>query len=336
MLFNSSQLEQETADNRMQSPFFRGTDFCGFVGQSPCMQNVYDIISKAAPSLASVLITGETGTGKELAAEALHKLGPRKHENLIAINCAAIPKDLLESAIFGHVKGAFTGASSDHDGAAAQAHKGTLFLDELTEMPYEMQAKLLRFVQTGTYTPVGSTRSLQADIRFIAATNRDPVQAISAGTLREDLYYRLCTVTVALPPLHTRGDDVALISRYLLTKFNALEKKNFHDFTPAALHLLTRTVWNGNVRALENTIRRAIVLYNDQAVDAHMLTLPAPRTEMPQASAPVVMPLAEVERAAIENAIKICDGNITQAAMRLQINPSTIHRKQKEWQRQGD
>ena len=313
-------------------PLFRASDFCGFVGQSAAMQTVYTLIRQVAPSDAPVLINGETGTGKELAAEALHRHSQRRDQEFVIINCAAIPKDLLESEIFGHTKGAFTGAMTDHEGAAQRAHRGTLFLDEITEMPYDMQAKILRFVQSGSFTPVGGTQARKADIRFIAATNRPPLAAIGSGHLREDLYYRLAAVTLSLPPLRARGDDIMLLARYYLQRFAQQEKRRFDGFSPKAEELLCRHAWKGNVRELENVMRRIVLLCKDSIIDEHMLNL----EKMTEEKAVDEMqsnlwPLADIERQAIEKAIKHCSGNITEAARLLEINPSTIHRKQKEW-----
>ena len=198
---------------RVQTRVHRG--FAGLVGASERMRAVYDVIQSLAPSKASVFITGESGTGKELVAEALHKVSPRAGKPFIALNCGAIPRDLLESELFGHVKGAFSGATADRIGAAKLADGGTLFFDEIGEMPLEMQVKLLRFVQTGTFSPVGSSRVERVDVRFICATNRDPALEVQAGRFREDLYYRLYVVPVELPPLRERGEDVLLIARLL-------------------------------------------------------------------------------------------------------------------------
>ena len=203
--------------------------FFGFIGASTPMQSAYRTIESVSASKASVFITGESGTGKELAAEAVHRASPRAGRNFVALNCGAIPRDLLESEVFGHIRGAFTGASADREGAAKLADGGTLFLDEIGEMPLEMQVKLLRFVQTGTFSPVGSSRLERVDVRFVCATNRDPMLEVQAGRFREDLYYRLYVVPVELPPLRARGEDVLMIARHFLTQFAREGGRGFHS-----------------------------------------------------------------------------------------------------------
>lgn len=322
--------------------------FCDFVGQSSSMQLVYRMIESAAVSNASVMITGESGTGKEVAARAIHQLSKRAGKNFVALNCAAIPHDLLESEIFGHVKGAFTGASISREGAALKANGGTLFLDELTEMPIALQSKLLRFIQEGRFSPVGSNDVIDVDIRFICATNRDPQNAVKEGFFREDLYYRLAVIPIDMPPLRTRGDDVLLVADAFLERANQSEKKHFKRFSPQAKHALKTYDWPGNVRELENIVRYAVVMNEGDEITAPMLSFsqrekPALASEKPQAIHPQpqqkgvfndddIMPMREMERLIIERALTLCEGNITVAAKKLDINPSTIHRKLKQWQ----
>lgn len=304
-----------------------------FIGSADSMTKVYRVIDNTASSNAPVMITGETGTGKELAANAIHKKSARGKKDIVILNCAAIPRELLESEIFGHIKGAFTGATSDRTGAASLAHRGTLFLDEVSEMPIEIQAKLLRFVQTGVFSPVGSRQSITADIRFISATNRPPQEAIQKGHLREDLFYRLSVIPLTLPPLRARGRDILMLAQNFLIEGSQKENKAFTRFSSEAEDALLHYPWPGNVRQLENIVRNAIVMNSGDTIMADMLDLPrAPKqdtlTTLDHAD---LMPLADVERATIERAIHLCSGNITDAAKRLHINPSTIHRKQKEW-----
>ncbi len=251
--------------------------FVGFIGASDQMRAVYDIIQGVARSKASVFITGESGTGKELAAEALHKSSPRAGHQFVALNCGAIPRDLLESEIFGHMKGAFTGATSDRVGAAKLADGGTLFLDEIGEMPLEMQVKLLRFVQTGTFSPVGSSRPIQVDVRFVCATNRDPMLEVQAGRFREDLYYRLYVVPVELPPLRERGQDVLLIARDFLTRLSKEERRRFRGFSPETERMLMAYPWPGNVRQLQNVVRNIVVLNDGDIVTPEMIPPPVNR-----------------------------------------------------------
>jgi two-component system repressor protein LuxO len=238
----------------------RKRNFMKFIGQSTAMQFVYDAIENCASSHASVFITGPSGTGKELAVDALHKLSPRKDNPLICLNCAAIPSELMESEIFGHVKGAFSGAVANRDGAATLAHGGTLFLDELGEMNVGLQAKILRFIQTGTFQKVGSNREEKVDIRFVSATNREPFKAIEEGRLREDLYYRLNVISINLPPLKDRDNDACQIAQYFLNRFSDIEQKVFVGLSSDAGTLISNYPWPGNVRQLENTIHSAVVM----------------------------------------------------------------------------
>ena len=325
-------------------------EFADFVGRSSPMQAVYRTIEAAAQSNASVFITGESGTGKELAAEALHRLSPRKAKQLVILNCGAIPRDLLESTIFGHVRGAFTGATTDQEGAAARSDGGTLFLDELGEMDIALQTKLLRFIQTGTYQRVGDPVTRRADIRFVAATNRDPAEAIREGRLREDLFYRLNVVPLRMPPLRDRGEDIILIARRFLTQFAQADRKSFTSFAPEVEARLLAFSWPGNVRQLQNVVRNAVVLHDGKIVTASMLpplednaspprealaataSRPAP---VPIADDGEILPLAVMERRYIERAIDSCGGNLQEAARKLGISPSTIYRKKEGWAKQG-
>ena len=332
--------------------------FGDFVGRSLLMQGVYKTIEAAAASKASVFVTGETGTGKELAARAVHAQSPRARASFVAINCGAIPKDLIESHLFGHVKGAFTGATADRVGAAQLADGGTLFLDELGEMPIELQPKLLRFLQTGEYSRVGETNTRSTDIRIVAATNRDPLRAVREGRLREDLYYRLHVIPVLLPPLRDRGSDILLLADTFLQRFGREEGKIFTGFDRSAEEWLVSHRWPGNVRELENFVRQLVVLNRGGQVARNMLPSVADKPVTHVAvepslgrhagigRAPVaphfagtppepdygIEPLWLSEKKAIERAIALCRGNITAAAERLQINPSTIYRKKSGWE----
>jgi len=322
--------------------------FQGFIGAAPAMQAVYRVLETAAQSKATVFITGESGTGKELAAEAVHRLSPRHGGPFVAINCAAIPRDLIESEVFGHVRGAFTGAVADRIGAAQAADGGTLFLDELCEMDLSLQGKLLRFIQSGTFQPVGSTQLRRTDVRFVCATNRDPLEEVKAGRFREDLYYRLHVVPLRLPPLRERGEDVIAIAEAMLARSASEEGKRFRGFTEDARRALLAHRWPGNVRELENVVRTAVVLHDGEMVEAAMLPLreppralpvaappPAPRASVPVPAAEaarLIRPLAEIEREAIERAVELCDGNIPKAAAHLGISPSTLYRKRAAWE----
>jgi len=348
--------------------------FHGFIGSSLPMQSLYRIIESAAPSKATVFITGESGTGKELCAAAIHAASRRSDGPFVAVNCAALPRDLMESEIFGHVKGAFTGAHRQRDGAASLADGGTLFLDEIGEMDLDLQSKLLRFVQTGQFQRVGSGETITVDVRIVCATNRDPLEMVRQGRFREDLYYRLHVVPIQLPALRERGEDVLLIARSFLARFSLEEGKRFEGYTPECEQLLLRHPWPGNVRELENVVRNIVVLNDAQqvrlsmlppallqgsaprdviAADAPARVGPPPAAEATPAAAPSlrpatpvpvadtaatvsmatreVVPLWQVERAAIEAAIARFDGNIPRAAAALEISPSTIYRKRQSW-----
>ena len=245
--------------------------FHGFIGSSIPIQAVYRIIESAASSRASVFITGESGSGKEVCADAIHQEGSRSKKPFIALNCAAIPRELMESEIFGHVKGAFTGASGERKGAAAMAHEGTLFLDEIGEMDLALQSKLLRFVQTGTFQQVGGNKIEEVDVRFVCATNRDPLEMVAKGNFREDLYYRLHVIPIHLPALRECGNDVMLIAEQYLMEYATEEGKDFKGFTPEAAYVLSRYQWPGNVRQLQNILRNIVVLQNGELITQDML-----------------------------------------------------------------
>jgi len=330
----------------------RREHYHGFVGASLPMQTVYHIIDSAASSKATVFITGESGTGKEVCAQAIHDASPRHDKPFVALNCAAIPKDLMESEIFGHTRGAFTGAVSAREGAAARADNGTLFLDEICEMDMDLQSKLLRFIQTSTFQKVGSNTLQSVDVRFVCATNRDPMEEVRAGRFREDLYYRLHVIPVDLPPLRQREDDVILIAHHLLETYTREENKHFERFTPETESILRTFEWPGNVRQLQNVIRNIVVLNDQDIVTPSML--PPPLSEI-SASMPTLstqseslsgeiplasgstdsmtfQPLWQIEKQIIERTIEHCDGNIPKAAALLEISPSTIYRKRQQWE----
>lgn len=242
-----------------------------FIGESPAMKEVYNRIRRIKNSKASVFITGESGTGKEVTAMTLHNMNTERKGKFIAINCAAIPKELMESEIFGHVKGAFTGAAADRQGAVSLADGGTLFLDELCEMDLELQSKFLRFLQSSKFNKVGSSRTEEVDVRIVCATNRDPMEEVKAGRFREDLFYRLFVIPIHLPPLRERGRDVILIARKFLKHFSQEENKNFEEFTEEVENLLLKYTWPGNVRQLQNVIHSTVVLNNGKFLTKEML-----------------------------------------------------------------
>lgn len=341
--------------------------FHSMIGASLPMQNVYRIIESAARSDASVFITGESGTGKELCAEALHSESGRSDGPFVALNCAAIPRDLIESEIFGHMKGAFTGASAAREGAAVRASGGTLFLDEIGEMPLDLQSKLLRLIQSGTLTPVGSSKEVKVDVRFICATNRDPLLEVREGRFREDLYYRLHVIPIHMPPLRERGSDILLIANQLLRDYARQEGKTFTGFDREVESRFASYGWPGNVRELSNVIRNTVVLNNGRSVSTSMLpqlettarttsfgASQPPASAQPFAgpsSAPQsvaigrpeaaaedshqggeILPLWVEEKRIIESAIAKCGGNVPRAAAFLEISASTIYRKKQQWE----
>ncbi len=323
----------------------------GFIGSSLPMIAVFRTIDAVAKSNASVFILGESGTGKEVCANAIHNASARRNGRFVALNCAAIPKDLMESEIFGHLKGAFTGATSDREGAAVAADGGTLFLDEICEMDINLQAKLLRFLQTGTVQKVGSDRAARVDVRIVCATNRNPLQEVQEGRFREDLYYRLFVVPVEMPPLREREDDVLKIAHRFLEAMAAEEGKRFQGFSPDAEGMMLAYSWPGNVRELQNVIRKAVILNDGPFIDGPMLAIggdlrslslqavrrdtasvPHAAESGPRMSVDLTQPFHVIERQIIEEAIRRNGDNILKASQALEISPSTIYRKRDAWQ----
>lgn len=340
-------LEQLTPINRGQ--------FHSFIGSSSVMRSVYQMIETVSQSNAPVFIRGESGTGKELAADALHRCSQRKGMPFVALNCAAIPKELIESELFGHVKGAFTGATADRAGAFMEADRGTLFLDEIAEMDLSVQAKLLRTLQTGEVKRLGESRAKLVDVRIICATHRDLYSEVQAGRFREDLFYRLFVIPLELPPLRERGGDIIEIAQAMLKRYSSEDKKKFKRFSEACCAALLARHWPGNVRELINVVRATVALHDAETVEADMLpppqatahstaatsaqqttdastarSLATARPDL-QGDTQKIKPLAQVEREAIEAAIRVFGGNITRAAKALEVNPSTIHRKMSTW-----
>ena len=315
-----------------------------FLGQSAPMQEIYRLIRSVARSTATVFVTGESGTGKELCAEAVHRLSPRHDKPFIALNCGAIPGDLLESEVFGHLKGSFTGAISDKQGAAAVADGGTLFLDEICEMDLNLQTKLLRFLQTSSITPVGATRARKVDVRIVCATNRDPEEEVRAGRFREDLYYRLHVVPIHMPPLRDRGEDVIEIAHALLQRMAKEEGRSMAQIAPDVQAVFRDYGWPGNVRQLLNALRQAVVLHDGPVLTSAMLP-PKLRVAQPPGKTPPApaadtavtvdqfrgMTLAEIERLVITATIARNDGSVPRAARELDVSPSTLYRKRAQW-----
>lgn len=324
-----------------------------FIGESLAMQTVFRLLLSASRSKASVFVTGESGTGKEVCAQTLHNAGARSQGPFIAINCAAIPAELFESEFFGHVKGAFSGALTERKGAIEVANGGTLFLDEICEMALSLQAKLLRFLQTGTFCKVGSNELQQSDVRIICATNRNPSAEVGEGRFREDLYYRLNVIPVKLPPLRERGNDILLLAKHLLQRKSATNGKTFQTFAQEVEQFFLNYDWPGNIRELQNTIENIVVMHDGAVVSASMLpsnfgqqqyealkNVHANQTSQNhtnpmqlhrEQSHHNIVPLWIVEKNTILSAIASCDGNIPLAAAYLGVSASTIYRKMKAW-----
>jgi len=304
------------------------------VGNSPAMTRLLETVEQAAPSEANILLFGESGTGKELIAGAIHYNSSRRDFPFVKINCAAITETLLESELFGHERGAFTGADKKKKGQFVQAHNGSILLDEISEMPLTMQAKLLRVLQEREVTPVGGERSIPVDVRIIAATNKDLTGLVSRNAFRQDLFFRLNVVKLDLPPLRERREDIPELAHHFLELFAAKNKKSISGFTPDAMDALLKYPWPGNVRELMNTIERAAVLSRSEYLSLQDFPLIAPAAEpppAPQTPETNPLPLAEVEKQAILTTLAAVDGNRSEAARRLGITRKTLLKKLKEY-----
>ena len=328
--FHLANIEEQ--NRQLQSSIgLQSANSSGIIGQCQAMQTVFATIKKVASSDVSIFITGESGTGKELVAQAIHEAGIRRKGPFIPINCGAIPENLLESELFGHEKGSFTGAHAMVQGKLQYANKGTLFLDEIGELPFNLQVKLLRFLQEGVIQRVGGRENISIDTRTVCATNVDIVKAISEGRFREDLYYRISVITIALPPLRERGDDILLLANFFLRKFNDEYKKKVRRFSAAAVNYLKSYEWPGNVRELQNRIQRAIIMSDDAVIEPGDL---GHETELPNGpdvdteERPIVT-LREardnVERNLISHAIDRHNGNIVKAAEELGVSRPTLY-----------
>ncbi len=325
-------------ENRMlRESLGRRFDSQNIIGKSPAMIKLLETVAQVAPSEATVLISGESGTGKELIAGAMHFNSLRKEGPFVKINCAAITETLLESELFGHEKGAFTGADRRKEGRFSQAHRGTLFLDEVSEMSLMMQVKLLRALQEREFSRVGGETTIQVDVRVIAATNKNLLERISAGAFREDLYYRLNVVELAVPPLTQRKEDIPLLAQHFLEMFAAKNQKEIKGFTPRAMDNLIRYDWPGNVRELMNAVERAVVLARSSFLDEadFRFLKDAVLSEDENSAGPDDLsiegdaPLDEIEKTAILKTLEAAGGNKSEAARRLGITRKTLHKKLK-------
>jgi len=310
----------------------------GIIGDSAPVRELLDMISYVAPTEATVLITGESGTGKELVAETLHFNSGRKHGPFVRVNCAALAESLLESELFGHEKGAFTGADRRRDGRFVQADTGTLFLDEIGETTPAMQVKLLRVLQEGELQRVGGEETISVDVRIIAATNRDLEEEVRRGSFREDLYYRLNVVTLEVPPLRERHGDIPLLVNHFVERFAAKNRRTVETVTPSCLDLLCTYPWPGNVRELENAIERGIILMRGVQLTEKSLPLQVQRYQEsrpnPTGSRPAT--LQEAERALIMQTLDETDGNKSEAARRLGITRKTLQNKLQKYEEEGN
>ena len=301
------------------------------VFQSPAMRDAVRTIERVAPKDVTILITGESGTGKEVIADLTHALSTRSKNQIIKINCAALPRELIESELFGSVKGAFTGAHSDRDGLFRQAEGGTLFLDEISEMPIDTQSKLLRVLQDQEVRPVGGKTSYKTNCRIIAATNRDPQLAIQDGKLREDLFYRISAISVHLSPLRERREDIMPMANSFLRRFSAQADRPIKGYTPAAVERLTTFDWPGNVRQLQNEVQRAVLLSESDEVDASDLSITQVRNVAEGGGDTNFTLLEGVERNAIVQMLKETGGNKLETAKRLGIGRQTLYNKIKAY-----
>jgi len=326
-----------TAENRqLKRQLEAGFQRSDIIGSSPAMVRMMETVAQVAVSEATVMVTGESGAGKELVAAAIHHNSPRKEGPFVKVNCAAITETLLESELFGHEKGAFTGADRRKEGRFIQADGGSLFLDEVGEMPVSMQVKLLRVIQERELTRVGGEQTIPVDVRLIVATNQDLAEMVKAGTFREDLYYRLNVVELKTPPLRERREDIPLLAAYFLTRFAEKNRKSVERFSPRAMDLLIRHPWPGNVRELMNTIERAVVLARTTCLDesdfaALTVRLHETDTALSSSAFPADIPLERIEREAIVNTLASADGNKSEAARRLGITRKTLREKLKKY-----
>lgn len=309
----------------------------GIIGRSSAIASMQEVINTVAPTEVTVLITGESGTGKELVARALHAQSARADKIFVTVNCAALAENLLESELFGHEKGSFTGAERRREGRFAQAHGGTLFLDEVGEMPLAVQAKLLRALQQGEVQRVGSDTQLTVDVRVLAATNRDLRQEVAEKRFREDLFFRLNVIGVEVPPLRARGEDIPLLAAHFLEGFASRNRKVIRGFSPQALDTMLRYSWPGNVRELENAVERAVILCHGDLITERELpsmlssaVQEATRPAEPDASL-AGLPLDAVERRAIEETLRQAGDNKSEAARRLGITRATLHNKLRKY-----
>lgn len=330
-------LKLSLENKELKEKLLSGNSFADIIGSSPAMKKVKETAKISAPTDANILITGESGTGKELFAKAIHKTSDRRNHILVVVNCAALTETLLESELFGHEKGAFTGADKRREGLFKQADKGSIFLDEIGEMPLSMQVKLLRAIQEKEIQRVGGDRTIKVDVRIMAATNRNLKLEIKNKNFREDLFYRLNVMNIEVPPLRERIGDVPLLAQYFLNKYSKRNRKDLKGFTPTAMDALSRYPWPGNVRELENCLERAVILCMGQYISEKEL-LPAvlenykSEIDFQQSGAAIGRrSLDDVETITIRETLKETKGNKSQAAKILNITRTTLNNKLKKY-----
>jgi DNA-binding NtrC family response regulator len=315
----------------LQGPVGVRSDFTHIIGESPPMQHLFHLIRRVAGTTSTVLIQGETGTGKELVAKAIHLHSPRQHRPFVAVNCGAMSESLLESELFGHVRGAFTGAVSTTRGLFQEAHEGTLLLDEIGNSTLAFQAKLLRVLQEGEVRPIGSDRNVKVDMRVIASTNHDLTQAVAAKTFRQDLYYRLAVVPIVLPPLRQRREDIALLVEHFLRRYGHQHRLTSKRVSAKALQWLVNAPWPGNVRELEHVLERAMILSRGMVIQPEDLAFPGLEGAPPPAGAVRTQtPLVAAEQAALRQALQDYGGDKRAAARALGLALSTLYAKLKK------
>jgi two-component system, NtrC family, response regulator len=320
--WNTHRLEEEL---RHVSELTVASPLTGLVAASPIMLKLCGLVERVAGSEVGVLLTGESGTGKDVVARAIHALSRRRSGPFVAINCAAIPETLLESELFGHEKGAFTGAIRQTEGRVEQAHGGTLFLDEIGDMPLGLQAKLLRFLQDRSIVRIGGRKSIDVDLRVVAATNQPLKTMMSEGRFREDLYYRLGEVALHVPPLRERPGDAVLIAHYLVKKLRSGLDRSVKGFTPEAVARIDSHPWPGNVRELENRVKRAIVLASGPLIGAADLDLEGPETQSPGLFPTLRQSREDAERNVVTRALSVAGNNMSEAAKLLGISRPTLY-----------
>jgi two-component system response regulator AtoC len=324
---------------RLREAMEKPAHFDNIVSHSGAMQEVFKLVHKVKDSDICVLVLGESGTGKELIARAIHYNGKRKNEPFVVVNCASIPKDLLESELFGHEKGSFTGAYQRRIGKFEQANGGTIFLDEIGELDLSLQAKLLRVIQTKQFERVGGNETLTSDVRVISATNRDLMKAIQVKEFREDLYFRLATFPIILPPLRERKSDILLLAEHFLTRFANDVGRSRMGFSKKALRLLYEYPWPGNVRELENAVQRAVLMADGHTIMEKDLPLALQTFGMHEEenssllspSSDIIKPIEQLKEEAIRHALKVTEGNIVEAARKLKIGRATFYRLLKKY-----